>query len=95
MSVLSFAFAGSRDEALAEFPGQALRHGGKAPFDDRGQSPCIPPAVLTGMMDRILLRARVERDNAAEECPPRMMVDDLFAFAVVPLLLFAALINNR
>ena len=34
-------------------------------FDYRGKSPCIPPLALAGMVDRILLRVRVEREDAA------------------------------
>jgi hypothetical protein len=31
--------------------------------DYGGGRPCIPPLALAGMVDRILLRARVQRDN--------------------------------
>jgi hypothetical protein len=31
-----------------------------------GKEPCIPPAILRGMVDRILLRKQVERDNHEE-----------------------------
>ena len=37
-----------------------------AGFDYYGQSPCIPPLALAGMVDRILLRVRVEKDDAEE-----------------------------
>jgi len=30
-----------------------------------GGRPCIPPLALAGMVGRILLRVRVERENAA------------------------------
>jgi hypothetical protein len=30
-----------------------------------GGRPCIPPLALAGMVDRILLRVRVEREDAA------------------------------
>ena len=35
-------------------------------FDYRGRTPCIPPLALAGMVDRILLRVRVEKDDAEE-----------------------------
>jgi hypothetical protein len=31
-----------------------------------GKEPCIPAGILRGMVDRILLRVRVERDNREE-----------------------------
>jgi len=34
-------------------------------YSYKGGRPCIPPLALAGMVDRILLRVRVERENAA------------------------------
>jgi hypothetical protein len=34
--------------------------------ENRGNLPCIPPATLRGMIERIYLRLRVERDNLTE-----------------------------
>jgi hypothetical protein len=67
MSALAFAFAAKRAklDRSAGFAGAAL------PFENTRHTPCIPPAILRGMVDRILTRARVERDNREEAQPSR------------------------
>jgi hypothetical protein len=79
MSALSFAFMASvdlvvrqsisimRSSSIADCVGFR----GRVPRDDFGRTPCIPPAILRGMVDRILTRARVERDNREEAQPSR------------------------
>jgi hypothetical protein len=109
MSALSLAFMASVDlaarQAVAkELHNAALDRGewsdicgykGRPPHRfNFGKEPCIPPAVLRGMMDRINLRARVERDNADEVCPP-LTANDAAGFAVIPLFMIAGVIINR
>jgi len=67
MSALVHAFNATKDLA-------AWRNGEKRNrWRDAGgkHKPCIPPAVLRGMADRIQLRARVERDEREEALPSR------------------------
>jgi hypothetical protein len=78
MSALPFAFSREWDRQCSQafiargIPlGWASDSKGQFPRDSRGRTPCIPPAILRGMVDRILTRARVERDNREEAQPSR------------------------
>jgi hypothetical protein len=109
MSALAFAFMASTDLAARQYVAKELHNAaldrgdvsdicgykGRPPHRfNFGKSPCIPPAILRGMVDRIQLRARVEQDNADETCPP-LTADDAAGFAVIPLFILAGVIINR
>lgn len=47
-----------------------LRTSDDAGYSYMGENPCIPPMALAGVVDRVLLRKRVEQDEQDDRLPP-------------------------